>query len=186
MKNILIISGHPALEQSNANKTILEEVKNILPNAEISQLDTLYPDFKINVEAEQEKLKKADIIVWQFPVHWYALPALLKKWLDDVFTYGFAYGVPETALKGKKLILSCTTASPEEAYQKGGAQNYEITEFFNSHRQTANLCQLELQEPVVSYGMLYIPGMMPEEVLTEVKAKAKSHAERLANAINAL
>lgn len=183
MKNVLIISGHPALEQSSANQTILQEVKNLLPNAEISRLDLLYPDFKINVEAEQEKLKKADIIVWQFPVHWYALPALLKKWLDDVFTYGFAYGIPETALKGKKFILSFTTASPEEAYQKGGAQNYPFTDFLNTHRQTANLCQLELQEPVISYGMLYIPGAMPEEILTQVKEKAKNHAERLVKAI---
>lgn len=179
MKNVLIISGHPSLESSNANKAILEEVKKLSPNVEISELGKLYPDFKINVEAEQEKLKKADIIVWQFPVHWYSLPALLKKWLDDVFTYGFAYGVEETALKGKKLILSFTTASPEEAYQKGGAQNYEFSDFLNTHRQTANLCQLDFQEPVISYGMLYMEGIMPTEVLDSVKEKAKKHAERL-------
>lgn len=181
MKNILIISGHPNLEQSLANRTIIEEVKKQLPSVEISQLDTLYPDFKINVEAEQEKLKKADIIVWQFPVHWYSLPALLKKWLDDVFTYGFAYGAEETALKGKKFILSFTTASPEEAYQKGGAQNYEISEFLNSYRQTANLCQLDFSDFIVSYGMLYIDGVMPAEVKDAVQEKAKSHAEKLVN-----
>lgn len=184
MKNVLIISGHTHIEQSNANKAILEEVKNLLPNAEISELATLYPDFKINIEAEQEKLRKADVIVWQFPVFWYSLPALLKKWLDDVFTYGFAYGVPETELRGKKIILSFTTASPEEAYQKGGAQNYEFSDFLNTHRQTATLCQLDFQEPVISYGMMYIPGMMPEEVLDQVKANAKAHAERLVKAIN--
>ena len=181
MKNILIISGHPNLEQSLANRTIIEEVKKQLPSVEISQLDTLYPDFKINIEAEQEKLKKADTIVWQFPVHWYSLPALLKKWLDDVFTYGFAYGAEETALKGKKLILSFTTASPEEAYQKGGAQNYEITEFLNSYRQTANLCQLDFSDFIVSYGMLYIDGVMPAEAKDAVQEKAKSHAEKLVN-----
>lgn len=183
MKNVLIISGHANLEQSNANKTIIGEIKNLLPEAEISVLSELYPDFKINVEAEQEKLKKADVIVWQFPVFWYSLPALLKKWLDDVFTYGFAYGVEKTELHGKKIILSFTTASPEEAYQKGGAQNYEFSDFLNTHRQTANLCQLDFQEPVISYGMLYIPGMMPEEVLTQVKEKAKLHAEKLVKAI---
>lgn len=179
MSHILIINGHPNLEQSNANKAILNEVKKLQPNVEISELSVLYPDYKINVEAEQEKLKKADVIVWQFPVHWYALPALLKKWLDDVFTYGFAYGVPETQLKDKKLILSFTTASPEEAYQKGGAQNYPFTDFLNTHRQTANLCQLQLQEPVISYGMLYIEGMMPAQVLTQIQEKAKDHAKRL-------
>lgn len=184
MKQILIVSGHANLEQSHANKAILEEVKKLAPNVEISQLSALYPDFKIDVEAEQEKLKKADIIVWQFPVFWYALPALLKKWLDDVFTFGFAYGVPETALKGKKLILSFTTASPEEAYQKGGAQNYEFSDFLNTHRQTANLCQLEFGNFVASYGMLYIEGVMPVETLDTIKEKAKIHAEKLLQLIN--
>lgn len=183
MKNILIISGHPNLAQSNANKAILEEVKNLLPSVEISQLDALYPDFKVDVATEQEKLAKADVIVWQFPVNWYSLPALMKKWLDDVFTFGFAYGGNDTKLKGKKLILSFTTASPEEAYQYGGAQNYPFTDFLNIHRQTANLCGLNFQEPVISYGMMYMEGIMPAEVLTSVKEKAKVHAKRLVQSI---
>ncbi len=183
MSKVLIISGHPSLEHSHANKAILEEVKNLLPHAEISRLDTLYPDFRIDVAAEQEKLEKADTIVWQFPVNWYSLPALLKKWLDDVFTHGFAYGSNNTKLKGKKLILSFTTGSPEEAYQYGQAQNYPFTDFLNTHRQTANLCQLNFQEPVISYGMMYIEGVMPAETLTSVKERAKVHAKRLVDSI---
>ncbi|KGN77481.1 general stress protein [Porphyromonadaceae bacterium COT-184 OH4590] len=183
MKNILIISGHPNLAQSHANKAILEEVKHLLPSVEISRLDTLYPDFKIDVEAEQAKLAKADIIVWQFPVNWYSIPALMKKWLDDVFTFGFAYGTDDTKLRGKKLILSFTTASPEEAYQYGGAQNYPITDFLNAFRQTANLCGMEFQEHIVSHSMMYMEGIMPAEVLTTVQDKAKAHAKRLVNII---
>ena len=51
-----------------------------------------HPNYQIDVTAEQAKLVKADVIVWQFPVNWYSLPALLKKWLDNVFSHGFAYG----------------------------------------------------------------------------------------------
>ncbi len=183
MSKVLVISGHPSLEQSHANKAILEELQKLLPNAEISRLDVLYPDFKINVAAEQEKLEKADVIVWQFPVNWYSLPALLKKWLDDVFTYGFAYGTDDTKLKGKKLILSCTTASPEESYQYGQAQNYPFTDFLNTHRQTANLCKMDFQEPVISYGMMYMEGVMPAEVLTSIQERAKAHAKKLVERI---
>lgn len=56
MKNILIISGHTNLAASVANKTILETLNERLPEAEIVKLDELYPDFKIDVEAEQQKL----------------------------------------------------------------------------------------------------------------------------------
>lgn len=67
MKNILVISGHPELNHSVANATILDEVATALPDAEIRRLDWLYPDGKINIAAEQESLLWADVIVWQFP-----------------------------------------------------------------------------------------------------------------------
>src|SRR3954464_14723420 len=47
---------------------------------------TLTPD----VLAEQEKLLWADTIVLQFPLWWYAMPAILKGWVDRGFTYHFA------------------------------------------------------------------------------------------------
>lgn len=100
MKNILIVSGHPALIHSVANATILDEVATALPDAEIRRLDWLYPDGKFNIAAEQESLLKADVIVWQFPFSWYGLPGLMKQWLDEVFIHGFAHG--STAKLGGK------------------------------------------------------------------------------------
>ena len=79
MKNILIISGHTNLAASVANKTILETLNERLPEAEIVKLDELYPDFKIDVEAEQQKLLRADIIVLQFPLFWYSAPSDRKS-----------------------------------------------------------------------------------------------------------
>ena len=55
MKKILIVSGHPDLNDSFANKTILEETKKLLPEAEFVYLDKLYPDFQIDVKTEQER-----------------------------------------------------------------------------------------------------------------------------------
>ena len=68
MKNVLIVSGHTDLKNDSvANKTIINELKRLLPEAEYDILSDLYPDYRFNVKAEQEKLVKADIIVWQFP-----------------------------------------------------------------------------------------------------------------------
>lgn len=53
MKNTLVISGHTDLSASVANKTILETIAQRLPQAEIVRLDSLYPDFKIDAQAEQ-------------------------------------------------------------------------------------------------------------------------------------
>lgn len=184
MQNVLIVSGHPNLETSHANKAVLDYTLKLLPDAAISRLDLLYPDFKIDVKAEQEKLINADIIIWQFPFHWYSFPALMKKYIDDVYVYGFAHGVGGDKLKGKRLILSFTTGASEDLYDYGKAMNYPIDDFLPSLIQTAKLCQMEIKKPIYSMGMQYIPNVYPIETLEMVKAKAKDHANRLMTTVN--
>ena len=81
MKNVLIVSGHRDSENDSvANKQIIEDLRELLPDAKISVLDKLYPDFKIDVKSEQEKLEKSEIIVLQFPLFWYGMPSIMNKW----------------------------------------------------------------------------------------------------------
>lgn len=49
-------------------------------------------DLSADVRAEQEKLASAELLVFQFPLWWYAPPAILKGWFDRVLTSGFAHG----------------------------------------------------------------------------------------------
>ncbi|WP_405016941.1 NAD(P)H-dependent oxidoreductase [Kitasatospora sp. NBC_00070] len=89
---------------------------------------TLSPD----VRAEQEKLLWADTIVFQFPLWWYTMPAILKGWVDRVFTHRFAYGVGEHSatkygerfgegtLAGRRALLSVTLGGPESHYSARG------------------------------------------------------------------
>ncbi len=183
MQNVLIVSGHPNLETSHANKTVFDQITKMLPDAKVSRLDVLYPDFKIDVKAEQEKLVNADIIIWQFPLHWYSFPALMKKYIDDVYVYGFAHGTGGDKLKDKKLILSFTTGASEDLYDYGKPMNYPIDDFLPALIQTGRLCQLDVQRPIFSQGMQYIPNVYPVETLEMVKAKAKDHANQLATLV---
>lgn len=178
MSKILVISGHPDLKQSTANAVILAELEKALPDAAIRRLDELYPDYRIDVAAEQQALLDADVIVWQAPVNWYHLPALLQKWLSDVFTFGFAYGSAQQ-LQGKKLIVSLTTASPEEAYQHGGAYGRTIEELGYGYGLTAQYCGMQFGGIVHTGGLLYVPGMHSDAEREAVQAKAKTHAARL-------
>ncbi|MBO1337425.1 NAD(P)H-dependent oxidoreductase [Streptomyces sp. VRA16 Mangrove soil] len=89
---------------------------------------TLTPD----VLAEQEKLRWADTVILQFPLWWYSMPAVLKGWVDRVFSYGFGYGVGEHnatrygdrfgegALQGRRAMLSVTVGGPEGHYSDRG------------------------------------------------------------------
>lgn len=64
------------------------------------------------VQQEQELLEWADAIIFQFPLWWYSVPAILKSYFDNVFSVGFAYA-GRFALEGKKYMLSFTTGAPE-------------------------------------------------------------------------
>lgn len=46
-----------------------------------------------DIVAEQEKLRRADAVVLQFPLWWFSMPAILKGWVDRVFVEGFGYGI---------------------------------------------------------------------------------------------
>ena len=187
MTKVLIISGHPDLDRSLANRTILADLEDV-PGLSVTEhrLDRLYPDFRIDVAAEQAALVDADIIVWQFPFHWYAMPELMKKWVDDVLLRGFAYATGGDRLKGKPLILSFTTGAPAAAYAHGQPMNYTIEEFLPPLRQTAMLCSMDLQPPVHSSGMTFIPGVNTDAERATVEARAHNHADRLIAALRAL
>ncbi|MBG6248763.1 MULTISPECIES: NAD(P)H-dependent oxidoreductase [Symbiopectobacterium] len=176
MPNVLIISGHPNLAASVGNITILLEVARALPGAEIRCLDTLYPDFKINVAAEQEALLKADVIVWQFPFSWYSLPGIMKLWLDEVFVHGFAHG-STAKLGGKKLILSFTTGAPQALYSSNGFFGNDVEDYLIQFETTAALCNLDMQKPVYTCGVSY--SDRDETKIAQQKIMAKEHASRL-------
>ena len=107
MTNVLIVSGHPRTgDDSVANKTILEDLASLLPEAMIDHLDELYPDYVFDVEAEQAKLAAADVIVLQYPLWWYGWPSLLQKWVEEVFVRGFSHGSGGTALHLSLIQIS--------------------------------------------------------------------------------
>src|SRR5687767_15051633 len=44
-----------------------------------------------DVTSEQQKVLSADAVIFQFPLWWYGMPAILKGWIDRVWAYGLAY-----------------------------------------------------------------------------------------------
>ncbi|KAI1904330.1 hypothetical protein AGOR_G00004550 [Albula goreensis] len=73
---------------------------------------------------EQKKVLEADLILFQFPMYWSTVPAILKGWLDRVFTKGFAYSdehmYSNGFFKDKKAMLSFTTGALESMFNPSG------------------------------------------------------------------
>lgn len=184
MKKTVIISGHPQLEESNTNSIILDELAKADLDVSIRKLDELYPDYKINIDQEQAALVGADIIVLQFPFYWYSVPAILKKWIDDVLNYGFAYGSTGDKLHGKQFLLSITIGGPEEAYTPLGFNHFPIRQLLHPLEQTAYLSGMVYNEPLFSHSMVYIPDVY--NTLEEVQERARQHSQKLIERLSIL
>ncbi len=77
-----------------------------------------------DVKEEQEKLLWADAVIFQFPLWWFSAPAILKGWIERVFSAGFAYGTGKSygdgSMKGKRAMLSVTIGGTEHDYAARG------------------------------------------------------------------
>lgn len=99
---------------------------------EASGIATANNKLTTDVALEQEKLMWADTVIFQFPLWWFSMPAILKGWFDRVYSFGFAYGVGEHndskwgerfgegTLKGKRAMLIVTAGGWKEHYSNMG------------------------------------------------------------------
>ncbi len=157
MEKTLILFAHPALEKSKVNRAFKEGVEN-LEGVTFHDLYELYPDFHIDVEVEQQLLLEHTHIIWQHPLYWYSVPALMKEWFDVVLQYGWAYGSSAHALKGKKVTSVITTGGSKEAYCPAGHNYYPVEEFLRPLERTAALCHMEYQKPLIFHGAFELEG----------------------------
>lgn len=186
MKKVVIISGHPDLKISVANKTILEEIAKLCPTAEICKLDELYPDCNFDVKAEQAALEKADIIIFQYPMHWSNMPGILKLYIDKVMEHGWAYGSKGNALKGKIFIASTTMGVVDSAYSASGMMKHTVAEFYSSLEGFALTCKLDYKKLFSMGGAMCIPGVTTDEQKNALIEKCKKQAAEIIDCIKSL
>lgn len=167
----VILYAHP--NPKSFNHAILEHVQeNLKRNGKEFILRDLYsmkfnpvldaPDFVAmgkkqvlaDVEQEQKFIKDADKIIVIHPVWWYGMPAMMKGYIDRVFTRGFAYDYDATGVKGllsgKKIVIFNTTGGSKEIYENNGfkkAINLAI------ETGTYELCGLKIEQHVYFYAV---------------------------------
>jgi len=170
---ILVLVAHPELEQSRANRRMLAAARQLEvatpARVAVRDLYALYPDYLIDVAAEQEMLAAAKLVVWQHPIHWYGMPPLLKLWLDEVLAFGWAYGPGGTSVRGKDLWLAATTGGPEDSYRPDSYNRYFFDAFLPPYEQTAALC-----------GMRFLPPLLLHGAHKAGEAELAAHADRYA------
>ncbi|MDP4164071.1 MAG: NAD(P)H-dependent oxidoreductase [Bacillota bacterium] len=109
--------------------------------------------FVEEIKLEQEKIQKADFILFQFPMWWSDPPAILKGWFDRVLSYGFSYGpgvYDQGNLKGKKTMLSITTGGDDFSdYGDFGIKGKMEDLLFNVQHEKLYFTGLDVIEPFI-------------------------------------
>ena len=85
----------------------LAEVKDAVENGSIAD----------DIRIEHEKVKMADLIIFQYPLSWLSFPAIMKGWLDRVLCNGFAFVAEQGKLYDEGLLkVLFVIASPDYLY----------------------------------------------------------------------
>ncbi|MFM2386677.1 MAG: hypothetical protein RL660_1434 [Bacteroidota bacterium] len=108
-----------------------------------------------DIKTEQDLISNADIIVMVYQLWWTQFPAMLKGYIDRVYSYGFAYQYGanglEGLLKGKKVFLVTNTGTPSEIYTQ-----YDMHTAINktSNSGIFEYCGMEVLEHIYNGGVV--------------------------------
>ncbi len=167
-KNVLIIVAHPSensLANTLSNRTALK-YKNKGYQVEIANLNTesfspvmrkedlvFYSGENIHIEdvtREQQRVDRADILVFVFPVYWWSVPAILKGWFDRVLTRDWAYEITaEGKIKGlfrnKPVKLIATAGGDKDGFDRHGYTQSINTQIIDGTFKWCGLDDVELK-----------------------------------------
>lgn len=78
-----------------------------------------------DVLAQQARVDAADALAFVFPVWWWSFPAILKGWVDRVFSYGYAYANDDAGkviglLRHRKAVMLAPASSSRDNYRRYG------------------------------------------------------------------
>lgn len=174
-KKTLIIMAHSNPNDSKINKRI----KHTLENEEdiiYKDIKSLYQDYNFDVKKEQEALMNAQKIIFQFPLYWWTAPAILKQWMDDIYTYGFAYKYDDKGawkalkLQNKEFQMIVTIGGSEEDYKN---MNVKVKDCLSSYSITASALGMKELDPYLLYGV--DTHKYTNEQLDDIMLEVKEH-----------
>ncbi|GMM57947.1 hypothetical protein DAKH74_045630 [Maudiozyma humilis] len=109
-----------------------------------------------DIAAEQAKVMWADMVIFQFPLWWFGLPAIMKGWMDRVLNKNFAFfsGGEGTKgpLQGKKALIITTVGGSEHDFSSEGLLDDISYTLHPIQKGIFRFVGMDALEPVVGYG----------------------------------
>ena len=153
---------HPNLNGSKFNKSFAETFSS-KSGVEFHDIYSLYPDFKIDAQKEQEKWLNSDEIIIQFPIQWYSPTPMVLKYFEVVLAYGFAYG-GEFKLEGKKIYIVTSLGGDRKAYSNG----FGLDEILMPMQKTFEFCKMSLAHSFPFFQAFKVSDQVVQNLISDV------------------
>jgi NAD(P)H dehydrogenase (quinone) len=136
--------------------------------SQAAQIGRFAPD----ILAEHQKLFWCDLLILQFPMWWYSVPAIMKGWIDRILAYGVAYGEGHS-LGGRRAMLVLTTGGAPRIYTP---QMRDTISNLLEHLQrgTLHICGFDVLPPYAVYGAANTNSAQREQTLLQYTQLLKS------------
>jgi NAD(P)H dehydrogenase (quinone) len=112
-----------------------------------------------DIAAEIEKVAWCDLMILQFPLYWFSVPAILKGWIDRVFVPGFAFGggawYERGGLAGKRAMLAVTMAAYPEMMAPDGINGLLDVNLWPIQNGVLAFCGFDVLAPFVANAVPY-------------------------------
>ncbi|SHF04898.1 NAD(P)H-dependent oxidoreductase [Vibrio gazogenes] len=140
----------------------------------------------IDIAKEQEKSLWADHVIFQFPLWWFSMPAIMKGWFERVYAYGFAYGYGEHSdthwgdrygegrFSGKRAMLVVTAGGWEPHYSARGVNGPIDDILFPIHHGMLFYPGFQVLPPYVMYRVGKMDEARFQQTCTELFARLDS------------
>lgn len=132
-----------------------------------------------DIAAEQKKIADAKTLFFIYPVWWMSPPAILKGYIDRVFSMNFAYRYTEAGaeglLEGRHAILISTYGNFAEKYEQTrlGSSIAEIL-----HDGILGFCGIRIREHLNLYGVPFVDDTARKGMLEQVRKTVHQHVEQ--------
>ncbi|KAG8521718.1 NAD(P)H dehydrogenase [quinone] 1 [Galemys pyrenaicus] len=131
-----------------------------------------------DIVAEQKKLEAADLVIFQFPLQWFGVPAIMKGWFERVLTAGFAYTYAtmydQGPFRNKKTVLSITTGGSGSMYSLEGVHGDMNVILWPIQSGILHFCGFQVLEPQLTYSIGHIPADARTQILEGWKKRLEN------------
>ncbi len=129
--------------------------------------------FSSDIKTEMDKLDWCDVLIFQFPLWWFGLPAILKGWVDRVFAMGRIYGggkwYDHGVFQGKRAFVSLTLGGGETMYSETGLNGDINTILYPINHGILHFVGFEVLPPFIVWS----PSRISEEARKDYLEKYK-------------